>query len=75
MELMENLWIPIEQDVPADNRYVLVSFANFDVPGIGRYEEDGDGGGSFYPGDDDESYLSAGIIPNAWMPLPDCYRD
>ena len=70
-----NEWIDIEMDVPVDDRHVLVSFANASEPDIGRYEEDKDGGGSFYIGDMDETFLSVGLIPNAWMPLPDCYKD
>ena len=73
--MLENMWIPIDQDVPVDDRYVLVSFSNFNVPDIARYEEDEDGGGAFYPGDDDKSYNSYGLVVNAWMPLPDPSRD
>ena len=28
----------------------------------------------FYPGDDEETYASYGLIVNAWMPLPEPYR-
>ena len=73
--MLENMWMPIENDVPVDDRHVLVSFANAHEPDIGRYEEDEDGGGSFYIGDMDETYLSIGLIPNAWMPLPECMED
>lgn len=66
-------WIDTEMEVPPDNNYILVSFKNWDVPSIGRYEEDEEGG-AFYPGDEDRSYISFGIIVNAWMPLPGPYR-
>ena len=41
---------------------------------IARYEED-DEGGSFYPGDDEDPYSKYGIYVNAWMPLPEPYRE
>ena len=72
--MLENMWIPIEQDVPVDDSYVLVSFSNYCVPDIGRYEED-DGGGAFYPGDEDRSYNSYDLFVNAWMPLPECLKE
>ena len=73
--MLENMWIPIDEAVPKDDSYVLVSFSNFTLPDIGRYEEDEDGGGAFYPGDDEKSYGSNGLIVNAWMPLPECMED
>ena len=36
-------------------------------------EEDSEGG-AFYPGDEEKSYVSFGLIVNAWMPLPTPYR-
>ena len=53
---------------------MLVSFENFTLPDIGRYETDSDGSGAFYPRDNDTSYVSFGIFVNAWMPLPEVYR-
>ena len=29
----------------------------------------------FYPGDEEETYASYGLIVNAWMPLPEPYRE
>ncbi len=72
--MLENMWIPIDQDVPVDDRYVLLSFSNFKVPMVGRYEEE-DGGGNFFIGDDLESCISQDLYVNAWMPLPECYED
>lgn len=71
---MSNNWIPISEAVPEQDKYILVSFYNFDIPDIGRYEED-DEGGAFYPGNDDKSYSSYGLFVNAWMPLPVQYRE
>lgn len=67
-------WIPITERTPEDESYVLVSFENATMVDIARYEED-DEGGSFYPGDDDEAYSKCGIYVNAWMPLPEPYRE
>lgn len=67
-------WIPIEERVPDDNRYILMSFENFSVPQTGRYEQDEDGG-AFFVGDEDVPLASYGIYVNAWMELPECYRE
>lgn len=69
-------WIPVDDnsEMPKDNEYVLLSFDNFSVPMVGRYERKRDGGGSFYLGDDEESCLDHTLFVNAWMPLPDCFE-
>ena len=61
-------WIPIDERVPEDDNYVLLSFSNFGVPKVGRYED-----GKFYAGDDDSPLIDVGVVVNAWMPLPKCY--
>ncbi len=66
-------WIPISEQLPEDESYILVSFENATMPDIARYEEN-DEGGTFYPGDDEKSYSSYGIFVNAWMPLPEPYK-
>lgn len=69
-------WIPVEERLPENDNYILLSFSNFSLPLIGRYEADSDGGGAFYLGDNDEgdTCLSADLYVNAWMPLPKPYR-
>lgn len=67
-------WIPCSEKFPEDESYILVSFENATMPDIARYEEN-DEGGTFYPGDDEESYSSYGFFVNAWMPLPKPYRE
>lgn len=62
-------WIPVEERLPEDDEYIFVSFSNYAIPDIGRYERDKEGG-AFYPGDDDTSYAKYGIFVKAWMPLP-----
>lgn len=66
-------WIPCSEKLPEDESYILVSFENTTMPDIARYEEN-DEGGTFYPGDDEKSYSSYGIFVNAWMELPEPYR-
>lgn len=66
-------WISVEERLPEDDRYIWVSFENFDLPSIAQYVEDEEGG-AFYPADSDTPYISHGIIVNAWMPLPAPYR-
>lgn len=67
-------WIPITEMLPQDESYILVSFENTTMPDIARYEEN-DEGGTFYPGDDEESYSSYGLFVNAWMELPEPYKE
>lgn len=67
-------WIPCSEKLPEDESYILVSFENATMPDIARYEEN-DEGGTFYPGDDEKSYSSYGLFVNAWMSLPEPYRE
>lgn len=71
----ENGWIPIDERLPETDDYVLVSFSNSTLLDIGRYEADKDGGGAFFPGDKERSYVSYGLFVNAWMPLPEPYKE
>lgn len=66
-------WIPITERLPEDDAYILLSFENFTMPLIGRYEEDENGNGNFYNGDDEKPLISVGVFVNAWMPFPDRY--
>lgn len=61
-------WHPADEP-PSDDRYILLSFANYPLPAIGRYEKDEEGG-AYYVGDDDASCANHGIIVNAWAELP-----
>ncbi len=70
-----NDWIDVDIDVPVDDRLVLISLANYPLPIIGRYVEDEDGGANWYAGDDDEPLIKKDLFVNAWMPLPEPYRD
>jgi hypothetical protein len=67
-------WIPCSERLPEEEEYILLSFANYTGLDIGRYENDGEND-KFYPGDEEETYASYGLIVNAWMPLPEPYRE
>lgn len=66
-------WIPCSERLPEEEEYILLSFANYTGLDIGRYEKDGEND-NFYPGDEEETYASYGLIVNAWMPLPEPYK-
>lgn len=70
---MERKWIPVEERLPDTDNYILLSIENFTMADIGRYELDEEGNGTFYPGDDDKSYVSYGLFVTAWMSLPEPY--
>ena len=54
---------------PSDDRHVLVSFSNFSGPMIGRWQVDDDGGGAWYVGDMDETFLPD-LYVDGWWELP-----
>lgn len=68
-------WTQVEERLPEPGKYILLSFSNFSLPIIGRYEADQEGG-TFYLGDCDEgdTCVSQDLFVNAWMPLPEPYR-
>ena len=67
-------WIPCSERMPEEEEYILLSFANDTGLDIGRYENDGEND-KFYPGDEEETYAHYGLTVNAWMPLPEPYRE
>ena len=75
-QIEEHSWIPVEERLPEEDEYVLMSFENFTLPIIGRYEKDNDGGGAWYAGDDDgcDTCSSQDLFVNAWLALPKPYR-
>ena len=72
--LEDKSWIPADQP-PKPEEYVLLSFENFSLPMVGRYEDSEDGG-AYYLGDCDEAdtCIANELFVNAWMPLPGPYR-
>lgn len=76
-KLNERAWIPADEELPSDDRYVLLSFSNFSLPMVGRYEQQEDGSGNWYIGDCDEedTCLANDLYVNAWQELPKQYRE
>ena len=66
-------WVPVTERLPELGEYVLISFSNFTLPCIGRYDEN-EKGGAWFNGDETESLVSQDMYVNAWMPLPEPYR-
>lgn len=71
----ENSWIPVSERLPDVDECILVSFENFSIPMIGRYTVDDEGSGTFRVGVEDESFVENDLYVNAWMPLPEPYRE
>ena len=69
-----NGWIPCSEMLPDNDNYILMSFENFSIPMVGRYQED-ETGGAFYIGDEDETCTSQDLFVNAWQPLPDPFEE
>ena len=67
-------WIPCDERYPDTDKYILLSFLNFSVPCVGRYEEDEEGG-AFYLGDESETCISQDLFVNAWAYLPQPYSE
>lgn len=65
-EMLEDEWRSLDEP-PKEGEYILISFANYTLPDIGRMMD-----GVFYPGDDDKSYKDYGLYVNGWRPLPRC---
>ena len=76
-EEKKHRWIPVEERLPEEDEYVLMSFENFTLPAIGRYEINDKGDGAWYLGDCDEedTCISEGLFVNAWIPLPKPYEE
>lgn len=73
-EQQKHKWVPVKEKLPDTEDYILISFENFSVPAIGRYEKDKDGSGAFYIGDETETCISQNLYVNAWQQLPTPYR-
>jgi hypothetical protein len=65
-EMIADEWRSLDEP-PKEGEYILISFANYTLPDIGRMTD-----GVFYPGDDDKSYKDFGLVVNGWRPLPRC---
>lgn len=54
-------WIPVDEGVPENEDYILLSFSNFNVPIIGRYEDN-----NFYAAFETEPLIKSDQFVNAW---------
>ena len=72
--LQKSGWIPITERYPKNDNFILLSFDNFSLPMIGRYEEY-ENGGAFYLGDEDIPCSKQDLFVNAWQPLPEPYKE
>lgn len=72
-------WIPAvntpEVDKKGYSERILLNFSNASIHEIGRYIEDGDGGGAYYIGNDTKPCSIYGLFVDAWMPLPERYKE
>lgn len=62
--LDEEKWIPIDEGVPENDDYILLSFSNFNAPITGRYEDN-----NFYAGDETEPLIKSDLFVNAWKKI------
>ena len=69
-EEKKHRWIPVEERLPEENKYVLLSFYGLEEPAIGMYEENEWYLGYAYGG---EKCISVGLLVSAWLPLPEPY--
>nr|DAW56770.1 MAG TPA: Protein of unknown function (DUF551) [Bacteriophage sp.] len=74
MKAAHTRWIPVTERLPEDESYILVSFENCTSPDIAWYKEDEEGG-AFYLENDEYTYIQYGLFVNAWMPLPELYKE
>lgn len=72
-QLAADGWILTDERVPDNDDYILISFENFSLVQIGRYEKDKNGGGTFYIVNLDQSCISLGLFVDAWQPCPKGY--
>lgn len=71
----ENGWIPVDERLPEPEKYIAILLYNCDIPAIGRYTVDNEGGGTFRVGDQDESFLELDLFVKAWAPLPELHKE
>lgn len=68
------IWNQVFEDdlstFPDSERDVLVSFRNCNGAMIGQWRVDEDGGGSWYVGDTDETFLEHGLFVDGWWEMP-----
>ncbi len=73
-EEKKHRWIPVKERLPEPEKPVLLSLKNSSVPAVGRYIANVNDNGTFRVGDD-EDFIVLDLHVNAWMPLPEPYRE
>lgn len=63
---------PVNKD--GESEMVLVSFSNCSGLCISQYRVDEEGG-AFYDGDSEDTFAKSGVFVNAWLPLPEPYKE
>jgi len=64
-------WPWHDAETPPDtDRLVLITFANYSVPVIGRFEGNDEEGYTAYVGDSDDRFIDEGLIVDGWYELP-----
>lgn len=57
-------WVSVDERYPDNDRYILLSFENFTVPQVGRYEDN-----NFFVGDETEPLIKQDLYVNAWKEI------
>ncbi len=73
--IKNSCWIPVSEKLPDVDELVLLSFENVTFAMIGRYTVDDEDSGTFRAGNTDVSFAEHDMFVNAWMPLPEPYRE
>lgn len=72
-------WIPAENPPEVDeegySERILLNFANATVHEIGQYVVDKYSGCAYYIGNDTKPCSIYGLFVDAWMPLPERYKE
>ena len=70
-------WIPVTERLPENGAYVLMSFEKFPLASTGYYVGNKETGGNWNLANwiDEYTCLANDLFVNAWMPLPEPYRE
>mgnify|MGYP002560156451 FL=1 len=73
----ESGWNPVTERLPENDDYVLMSFEKFPLVSTGYYVGNKETGGNWYLANwiDEYTCLANDLFVNAWMPLPEPYRE
>ena len=74
---LKSRWIPVTERLPENGDYVLMSFEKFPLASTGYYVGNKETGGNWYLANwiDEYTCLANDLFVNAWMPLPEPYRE